>query len=121
MLLDCAVLALIGGAILALRRIRPPKPMDAQGAFQDLDSAITRFVPNMPPGFTWGEAVERLKGAGVDIDWSKMESSLSEYEAFRYGGREMPKGDEDVVVRLSMKIRRKVVGYRSKRESTRPD
>ena len=119
--LDCAVFALFVGAIFALRRIRPPVVQDIQGAFQNLDVSIAKFVPDMPPGFTWGEAVERLKSAGVDVDWPKLETSLASYEAFRYGGGQMPKGGEDEVVRLSMKIRRRVVGYRHKRESTRPD
>jgi hypothetical protein len=118
--LDCAIFALLGGAIFALRRIRPPVVWDVQGAYHDLERSITKFVPDMPPGFTWGEAVERLRGAGVDIDWPKMESSLADYEAFRYGGREMPKGGGGEVVRLSMKIRGKIVGYRNKREGTRP-
>jgi hypothetical protein len=109
--LDCGMLAMLVAAVLALRRIHPPAALDVQGAFQDLDRSIARFVPDMPAGFTWGEAFQRLKGAGVKVDWQKMESSLAEYEAFRYGGHEMPKGGEDEVVRLSTKIRRRIVGY----------
>jgi len=52
--LDCSVFALLGGAVFALRMIRPPAVRDVQEAFQDLDRSITRFVPDMPPGFTWG-------------------------------------------------------------------
>ena len=115
------MLAFLAIAVAAMRRIRPPAVRDLWGAFQDLDRSIAKFVPDMPAGFTWGEAVERLKGAGVKVDWPKMESSLAEYEAFRYGGREMPKGGEDEVVRLSMKIRRRIVGYRNKGKSTRAD
>jgi hypothetical protein len=115
------VFALLGGAVFALRRIRPPAVQDIQGAFRDLDRSIGKFVPDIPPGYTWEEAVARLKGAGVKVDWPKMESSLADYEAYRYGGREMPKGGEEEVVRLSMKIRRRIVGYRNKREGTRRD
>ena len=113
--------AFLAIAIIATRRIRPPSVQDLSGAFQDLDRSITKFVPDMPAGYTWGEAVERLKGAGVKVDWSKMESSLAEYEAFRYGGRDVPKGGEDEVVRLSMKIRRRIVGYRNKGKSAGAD
>jgi len=107
--------------VLALRGIRPPLVRDVQGAFQDLDKSIASFVPDMPAGFTWGEAVQKLKGDGVKVDWPRIESGLAEYEAFRYGGGEMPKGSGDEVVKLSMKIRRRVVGHRNKGESTRGD
>ena len=118
---DVGIFALLGGAIFATRRIRPPSIHDVAGAFQDLDHSISKFVPDLPAGFTWGEAVERLKAAGVKVDWPKMETSLAGYEAFRYGGRELPQGGEDEVVKLSMKIRRRIVGYRIKRESTSGD
>ncbi len=75
----------------------------------------------MPEGFTWGEAMERLKGAGVKVDWPKMESSLAEYEAYRYGARALPESGKDEVVRLSMKLRRRIVGYRDKRKGTGSD
>ena len=113
-LLDVAVFALLGGAVIALRRIRTPVVRDVQEAFQDLGRSIEKFVPDLPPGFTWGEAVQRLKASGVSADWPKMESSLAGYEAFRYGGREMPKEGEDEVLKLSMKIRRRIIGYRNK-------
>jgi hypothetical protein len=58
-----------------------------------------------------------LKELGVKIEWAKVESSLAEYEAFRYGGRVMPSGGEDEVVRLSIKIRRKTIGYQNKGKS----
>jgi len=104
-----------------MRRIRPPVVNDIQGAFQDLDHSITKFIPDLSSGYTWREAMDRLKAAGVKVDWPKMESSLANYEAFRYGGHEMPQGGEDEVVRLSMRIRRRIVGYRNKRKSTERD
>jgi hypothetical protein len=118
---DVAVFAFVGLALFELRRIRPPAVPNIQAAFQDLDHSIERFVPDIPKGYTWEEAVERLKGAGVDVDWKKMEGSLSDYEAFRYGQKPMPGAGKDEVVRLSMKIRRRVVGYRNKRKSTGAD
>jgi hypothetical protein len=111
----------LAAGVLALRRLRPPVINDIRTAFQVLDRSIERFVPEMPTGYTWSEAVERLKSSGVKIDWARMESSLAEYEAFRYGGRSMPKNGKEEVVRLSMKIRGRIVGYRSKGKSTRPD
>ena len=119
--LDAAIFALLGGALVAMRRIRPPVVHDIKGAFLDLDHSITKFVPDLPVGYTWGEAMERLKASGVKADWPSMESSLATYEAYRYGGKEMPSGGEDEVVKLSMRIRRKIVGYRNKAKSTDRD
>ena len=98
--------------LLALRRARPPIIKDLRDAFQILDRTIERFVPDLPVGFTWGEAMERLKGSGIEADWPKMESSLAEYEAFRYGGRQVPSGRGEEAVRVSTQIRRGIVGRR---------
>jgi len=119
--IDIAVFVLLGAAAVAMRRIRPPAVQDLQEAFQDLDRSITKFVPDVPAGYTWGEAMERLKASGVKADWPKMESNLASYEAFRYGGREMPAGGEDEVVKLSMKIRRRIFGSRNKGKGTERD
>jgi hypothetical protein len=121
MIVDFLLGAFLVAGYLAMRRLRPPVVHDVPAAFQVLDRSIQRFVPDMPTGYTWREAVERLKGSGVKIDWAKMESSLAEYEAFRYGVRPIPKGGEDEVVRLSMKIRGRISGYGSKGKSTRSD
>lgn len=111
----------MAAGILALRGMRPPEIHDAWSAFQILDHSIERFVPDMPAGYTWAEAVERLKGSGVKLDWGKFESSLAEYEAYRYGGHTMPTGGGDEAVILSMKIRGRIIGYRNKGKGTRPD
>jgi len=86
-----------------------------------LDRSIVKFVPNLPVGFTWGEAVERLKQSGVRLDWGRFETSLNDYEAFRYGGHQMSAGVEPEVVRLTTTLRRNVVGYRNKGKGTSTD
>ena len=119
-LLLVADLAIAAAAILgftALRRARPPAMSNPLEAFQVLDRSIEKFVPNLPVGFTWGEAVDRLKQSGVKLDWRRFETSLDEYEAFRYGGHLMPNGVEPEVVRLATTLRRKVVGYHNKGKS----
>jgi hypothetical protein len=115
---DAIAVVFIALGLLALRRVRPPVVRDAREAFQILDRTIERFVPELPAGFTWGEAMLRLKGSGVEADCPKMEHSLAEYEAFRYGGRAMPPGKGEEAVRLSTQIRRKIVGYRNKGKGT---
>ena len=112
-----AAVALLVG-LLALRSVRPPVIKDVGEAFQILDRTIERFVPGLPIGFTWGEAMERLKGYGVEVDWPKMETTLAGYEAFRYGGREMPQGTGQEAILLSPQIRRKLIGRWSKAKGT---
>jgi hypothetical protein len=115
--IDCALLVSLVVGVYALKRSRPPVVDNAQAAFQVLDRSIEKFVPGLASGFTWGEAVEWLKGSGVKVDWGRMETSLAEYEAFRYGGRAMPKEVENEVIRLAMVIRRKILGYRNQGKS----
>ncbi len=117
-IVDGALVALMAMGFLALRSVRPPVVRDVRDAFQVLDRTLGRFVPDLPAGFTWGEALERLKGYGIKVDWPKLESSIEEYEAFRYGGRPMPGGVGDDVVQLSTQIRRNIVGYRNKGKGT---
>lgn len=104
--------------LVALRSVRPPVVKDVRDAFQVLDRTIEKFVPDLPAGFTWGEAIERLKGYGVETDWPRMESTLAGYEAFRYGGKELPPGTGEEAMVLSTRIRRRIVGYRNKGKST---
>ena len=111
-----AAVALLVG-LLALRTVRFPIVKDVGDAFQVLERTIERFVPDLPVGFTWGEAIERLKGYGVEVNWLKMESTLAGYEAFRYGGREMPKGTGEEAIQVSTQIRRKLIGRRNKTKS----
>ena len=113
-MLDLALAATSILGFTALRRARPPAVSNPLEAFRVLDRSIEKFVPNLPAGFTWGEAVERLKQSGVKLDWGKFETSLNEYEAFRYGGHQMPSGVEPEVIRLATTLRRNVVGYRNK-------
>jgi hypothetical protein len=116
LVVDLALAAASIVGFTALSRARPPAMSNPLEAFQVLDRSIEKFVPNLPLGFTWGEAVERLKQSGVKLDWGRFETSLNEYEAFRYGGHQMPKGLEPEVVRLATTLRRNVVGYRNKRK-----
>ncbi len=109
-LLDVAIFAVLAAGLFALRRVRPPVVNDVRDAFQVLDRTIVRFASDFPPGFTWGEALERLKAKGIQADWPKLESSLADYEAFRYGGRDLPPGKGDDVIELSKQVRGGLIG-----------
>jgi len=91
-------------AFLALRlRRRKFSPSSLTEAFGDLELALKEAVPDLPSGFTWEEAVARLRSSGVRTDG--MEGALEGYEAYRYGGSPLPdldyRGVADVANALS--------------------
>jgi hypothetical protein len=65
-------------------------------AFKGLEVALKRAVPDLPEGFTWGDAVARLRSAGIQTNG--MEDALKGYEAYRYGGTPLPDVDFHEVV-----------------------
>ncbi len=74
-------------AALRLRR-RKFAPSNLSEAFRDLELALKETVPDLPSGFTWEEAVARLRSSGVRTDG--MDGALKGYEAYRYGGAPLP-------------------------------
>jgi hypothetical protein len=76
-------------AFLALRsRRRKFAPSSLSEAFSDLELALEEAVPDLPSGFTWEEAVARLKSSGLRTE--AVEGALKGYEAYRYGGAPLP-------------------------------
>ncbi|MDG7014181.1 MAG: hypothetical protein JRN11_02105 [Nitrososphaerota archaeon] len=119
MLLMVDAALVVAGAIgyVLMERTRPADPFDVKSAFAVLDRSITRYVPAIGEGFTWNEAFKQLKEAGVEADWEKMEKHLSDYEAYRYGGREAPNNGQEDVISLALRLRRTLVGIRAKGKS----
>lgn len=74
----------------AALRLRKHKfaPSNLGEAFSDLELALKQAVPDLPSGFTWEEAVARLRSSGVRTE--SMESALKGYQAYRYGGAPLP-------------------------------
>lgn len=107
---DAGIFVVALSGYLLLRRLRPAGVLDMRGAFQVLDRSITKYVPELSAGFTWREAFKRLEEDGVKVDWNQMRKRLDEYEAYRYGGREAPRGGQADVVKLAQKLRGSVVG-----------
>jgi hypothetical protein len=68
-------------------------------AFKGLEAALKQAVPDLPDGFTWGDAVARLRSAGIQT--SGMENALKGYEAYRYGGTPLPNVDYHEVVMIA--------------------
>jgi len=68
-------------------------------AFSGLELALKEAVPDLPAGFTWEEAVARLKSSGVQT--KGMEDALKGYEEYRYGGTPLPDVDFREVVKVA--------------------
>ena len=91
-LLALNVVLYVSLAFLALRsRRRKFAPSSLTEAFSDLELALRETVPDLPSGFTWEEAVARLRSSGLRTE--AMESALKGYEAYRYGGAPLPDVD----------------------------
>jgi hypothetical protein len=112
---DLALLASTAAALAASRRLRAPEVPDLGSAFGILERAIRTYVPALPPGYTWGEAFERLKETGIEADWDAMNRRLRDYEACRYGGRESTTEGKDDVILLALRLKKTIYDKRAKR------
>jgi hypothetical protein len=81
------------------RRMRRVSATNLAEAFKGLEVALKQAVPDLPAGFTWGEAVARLRSAGVQT--GGMENALKGYEDYRYGGTPLPDLDFHEVVKVA--------------------
>ena len=75
--------------ILGLTRIRRRNIRDVRNiedAFALLEDCLSTSFPDLPEGFTWKEAIYRLKKLEMKADWQDVENALRKYEAYRYGG-----------------------------------
>jgi hypothetical protein len=99
--LNVVLYAYLGFAALRLRR-RRFSPSNLSEAFGGLEAALKQSVPDLPAGFTWEEAVSRLRSYGVKTD--AMEGALRGYEAYRYGGAPLPDLDYREVVDVTMML-----------------
>ena len=84
----------------ALRRRRHKvNASNLADAFSGLELALKEAVPDLPAGFTWEEAIARIKSTGVKTDG--MDNALKGYEEYRYGGSPLPDMDFREVVRVA--------------------
>jgi len=81
------------------RRRRRVKASNLSDAFSGLELALKDAVPDLPVGFTWEEAVARLRSSGVQT--KGMEEALKSYEEYRYGGLPLPDLDFREVVKVA--------------------
>jgi len=81
------------------RRRQKVNASNLADAFTGLELALKEAVPDLPAGFTWEEAVARLRSSGVQT--KGMEDALKGYEEYRYGGLPLPDLDFREVVKLA--------------------
>jgi hypothetical protein len=110
--LNVVLYATLAIAILK-RRMSRVSAKNLAEAFRGLEIALRQAVPELPAGFTWGEAVARLRSAGVQTNG--MENALKGYEEYRYGGTPLPDLDFHEVVKVA-----NMLGGVNKREGRRP-
>jgi len=84
--LDAAIYLFLLIGYLKTREPSIPEAMSITEAFQILERSLRRSFVDLPDGFTWNEAINRMKLLELDIDWRMVERVLKQYEAYRYGG-----------------------------------
>jgi hypothetical protein len=107
--LNVVLYASLGFAALGQRR-RKVEPSNLMEAFNGLELALKESVPDLPSGFTWEEALARLKSSGVKTE--AMEDALKSYEEYRYGGAPLPELDYREVVNVTHMLGRTTPGKR---------
>jgi hypothetical protein len=93
------------------RRNRKVTASNLPDAFKGLELALKGAVPDLPAGFTWEEAIARLRSSGVPTEG--MEGALKSYEEYRYGGLPLP----DLDFREVVKVANMIGGITSGRQS----
>jgi hypothetical protein len=93
--------ALYGPLVFTVFRSRRRKvnASNLADAFNGLELALKEAVPDLPAGFTWEEAIGRLRASGVQT--KGMEAALRSYEEYRYGGLPLPDLDFREVVKVA--------------------
>jgi len=81
------------------RRKHKVKASNLADAFNGLELALKEAVPDLPAGFTWEEAIGRLRASGVQT--KGMEEALKSYEEYRYGDLPLPDLDFREVVKVA--------------------
>jgi hypothetical protein len=98
--------AIYGSAVGGYLRARQPalRPIDPAIAFGLLEKSLKNAFPDLPEGFTWREALDRLGKAGLVMDWPEMSAALRQYEGWRYGEMVKPDRVDPEIVRLSNEL-----------------
>ncbi|HUI01167.1 MAG TPA: hypothetical protein VLX56_06015 [Nitrososphaerales archaeon] len=88
--------------LAAMRARRRTRASNLADAFDGLEKALRRAAPDLPAGFTWEEAVARLRASGVKTEG--IEPALRGYEDYRYGGQPLPNLDYSEVLKVAERV-----------------
>ena len=88
----------LGVAVRMRRKSRGPEEVGA--VYRRLGFTLTKKFPDLPPGFTLREGLERARPTSPGIDWALLENELGSYEVFRYGGGSEPTSPNGETLKL---------------------
>lgn len=100
------VYILLVAGIARARRGRLPKNPTVEDAFRILELSLYRAFPDLPPGFTWNEVMEKVRSLNLDLDWFEIENTFQKYVNFRYGGIKYRNANVDAILRLAARLPR---------------
>ena len=102
---NVVVYGLLAFSIVRRRYLYKPEISNTVEAFQLLEVALRERFPELPEGFTWRDAMSRLRPMNLDVDWGRLEIALNDYESYRYGGSgQSSTSDPREVLRLADRL-----------------
>ncbi len=95
---NIAIYSLIIFSVLRRKR-RSVQASNLADAFRILEKTLKSKFPDMPPGLTWEEVLDRVEvenstRSGLDV-------ALESYEAYRFGGLPIGESDFSEVLRVA--------------------
>ena len=103
---NLVVYILLTAGVIRARSGRLPKNPTVEEAFKILENSIYHAFPDLPPGFTWNEIINRIKSLNLELDWFEIESTFKKYEDFRYGGIQYRNANVDVIMQFAANLPR---------------
>ncbi len=98
--------SLVVGYIMS-RRIPVFHASNLREAFEFLEIRLKRAFPDLRDGFTWSEAMARIRPIYGDVDWIVIEGVLKQYQAYRYGSIDPGIVQTDAIVKLAVMLPRR--------------
>lgn len=100
------VYILLAAGIVRGRSGRLPRNPSVEDAFRVLELSLNRTFPDLPPGFTWNEVMNKVKSLNLNLDWYEIESTFKKYEDYRYGGIQYKNANVDAILKLAAELHR---------------